>query len=829
MAIAVGFSSQAAAQPAVTYYVAPGGDDDNPGTQGEPFASLERARDAVRALTLGPGLPAGGVTVYLRGGTYQRLAPLQLDTRDSGDVDLLVRWAAYPGEEVSISGGAVLEAEWFESLAADDPVRSRFVVPEVDDEVLVVDLPAHGVSDYGTLVRRGYSASGAPSALELFVDAAPMELARWPNRGHTDPIDPSAPAEVSGDLFGGGTSFTFLGAVGSGNADDGYPSYHAEVGGADYYLYHCTWEWGGGIHRYWFISTHDPVADPSCWPDSSTSWLGAGTDAIPPLEPMGGSASELVLARNRPVDFADHGFVRIPAVVDDQCFALPGTRFQQWTQAEEPWFQGLFGNYWADDTLAGTVGAGGQVCLAQSPSYGISVNQPFFALNLLEEIDTPGEYYLDRTSGRLYLMPPADLTGLRIEVSLTQTPLLELSDVQHLRFEGLTFELARGALVVADGVADVVFSDCRLRNCGAGAIELTGTDSGLERCEINNPGEHGVRLEGGSRPLLSDADDFVRNCEIHHFGRWGRTYRPAVRLAGCGHIVEHNLFHDAPHSAILFTGNRHRIEYNDIERVVLEANDAGAIYSGRDWGYRGTLIRYNFIHAVDSAFGGAHGVYLDDALSGMTVFGNVLYGINGRATVNGGGRDNVFANNVIVDCFSGGHSADRRARSAANYLFSGARPNTWNLLGRVNVVYESYQYLTPIAYQSNPWASVYPTLAAMPNDWTQVEGSHWLEPEGCVFARNISWHAEPLMTEGTWGGAGAFDWYAEISPNLEEVDPLFVDEAGGDLTLQPGSPAFTMAGFLPIPFAQIGIQPSAEVLFADGFESGDLSLWSAQQ
>lgn len=50
-------------------YLAPDGDDCGAGTLDAPFATLERARDAVRELKQ-DGLPAEGVTVRLRGGTY---------------------------------------------------------------------------------------------------------------------------------------------------------------------------------------------------------------------------------------------------------------------------------------------------------------------------------------------------------------------------------------------------------------------------------------------------------------------------------------------------------------------------------------------------------------------------------------------------------------------------------------------------------------------------------------------------------------------------------------------------------------------------------------
>lgn len=790
------------------YYVATDGDDAHPGTLQQPFATLERARQAVRDHKVSPGIPEEGLVVALRGGIYPRSDTFTLGAEDSGEPNRPVWWVAYPDETVRITGAASLEPGWFAPADSNDPLWDR-LDPAARDQILVMDLSGHGITDYGTLARRGFSTSNVHASLELFVDGAPLELARWPNRGHTDPEDLTADADVSGDIFGASTTFTYTGTTATGNADDGHANYTANVGGTDYYLYHCTWEWGDATHRYWFLSTHDPVTDPACWPDADTSWLVSGDWPIPPLSPFGGSATETVIARTRPVDFSDHGFLRTPDALSDTSFTFPGTRHQGWTQADDIWFQGLFEHLWADDTIRGTLDAGGTVTLDEDPSYGLSPFRPFFVLNLVEELDAPGEWWLDRSTGRLYLYPPSPLDNADLAVSLLEDPLLDVQDAAHLRLVDLVFEHARGNLVLANAVDDVVFWGSTFRGSGADAVRINGSDSGLNRCVVVDSGGAGVRLEGGDRPTLTPGNLFVRNTELARFGRWDRTYKVGVRIYGCGNVVEHNHFHDAPHTAILFNGNDHRLEYNLIERVVLEANDAGAIYTGRDWGYRGNLIRYNLIRDIASVFDGAVGVYLDDAASGMTVFGNIIYNVHGLGTQSGGGRDNHFENNIIVDTLRAAHSTDRRANTS-NYDFdANGRPDSWNLLGRINWVFETWWAgQQAIPYQDGPWATRFPELAAIPNDWGQVQAGQWRDPEGCIFAGNIVWRSGGLISVGTWGGDNATDFYTATEPNLEE-DPLFVNEAGGDLNLQAGSPAYGTAGFTfqPIPFDQIGILP----------------------
>ena len=85
------------------FYVAQGGLDINPGTVDKPFATLGRARDAVRERIAG-GLK-GDVTVLIRSGTYELSETLALGPDDSGTDEHAVTYAAFPGEQVVISGG----------------------------------------------------------------------------------------------------------------------------------------------------------------------------------------------------------------------------------------------------------------------------------------------------------------------------------------------------------------------------------------------------------------------------------------------------------------------------------------------------------------------------------------------------------------------------------------------------------------------------------------------------------------------------------------------------------------------------------------------------
>jgi len=162
-------------------YVAVDGADASPGTKEKPFATLERARDALRELRIRSGLPKGGATVWLRGGTYERAKTFELGREDSGTAEAPVVYRAFPGEEVRLSGGKRIPAAAFKPVN-DEAVLAR-LDPAARGQVLQADLKALGIADFGKMEVRGFGHGLTPSGLELFFNDRPMTLARWPNQG----------------------------------------------------------------------------------------------------------------------------------------------------------------------------------------------------------------------------------------------------------------------------------------------------------------------------------------------------------------------------------------------------------------------------------------------------------------------------------------------------------------------------------------------------------------------------------------------------------------------------------------------------------------------
>ena len=371
------------------------------------------------------------------------------------------------------------------------------------------------------------------------------------------------------------------------------------------------------------------------------------------------------------------GFVPIRRLVEPgsraagkpSVFEYVDDRHARWTQAADAWLFGYFRYLWADATIAvtGIDAAARTVTCGEAYQYGepgMDTGQgiQYYAFNLLEEIDQPGEWYLDRAAGILYLYPPTDLAKATVELGMISTPMVTAEGVRHVRFEGLAFDLGRHNGLVLENCSDCLVAGCTVsRMAGNGITVDGGTRVGLLGCDVHTIGRRATEVIGGDRATLKPGRHFVENCRIHDFGRIDRTYTPAIQLEGVGNRVAHNLMYDCPSSVMRIEGNDHVIEFNDVRRAVLESDDQGAMELFGNPTYRGVVFRHNRFTDCGKAGGGAqvHGqaaIRFDDAISGMLVYGNVfIRSANGNfgAIQLNSGRDNWIDNNLFIECTRG--------------------------------------------------------------------------------------------------------------------------------------------------------------------------------
>jgi hypothetical protein len=329
-----------------------------------------------------------------------------------------------------------------------------------------------------------------------------------------------------------------------------------------------------------------------------------------------------------------------------------------WTNAKELYIGGIFSESYADDSIKVLKidTERETITMAEPHLYGFN-NRPYtswYAANLLEEIDDPGEYFIDKESKRIYFYPKDENIDL-IQLSQLSSPLLVMKNTSYVRFENIIFENSRGeGIVIKDG-KNVTIAGCVIRLIGGIGVEITGGENhSILSSDIYYTGAGGVALSGGNRKTLTPSNHLVKNSDIHNVNRWYKTYKPCVNLNGVGQKVINNHLHDVPGQAIMFYGNDHLIEYNEIDNCVTDMSDMAAIYTGRDPSVVGHIIRYNFFHHLDNKIGSGNGVqaiyFDDDDLYTAIIFGNIFYKAGSNAVIhfNGGGGSSI-GNNIFID------------------------------------------------------------------------------------------------------------------------------------------------------------------------------------
>lgn len=586
--------SMAAVSPGLDVYVTSSGDDSHGGTTRQPVATLERARDLVRA---SGKLGQETCTVWIGEGVYVLKKSFVLKAEDSGSVDAPVVYRAMEGELVRLIGGRSLVADDFSVVT--DPVKLKRLQPPVRGKVYELDLDRLGVRHTHPYPDKFDDNGGI---IELFVNNQRMPVSRYPN------------------TFGGMTLKQVL------------------IN-------------GGGQEK------------PGSWRVYYNTGTPEQKRALEKGPPRPG------VFQYRPEHQAAH---------------------ERWARVLERgvWLKGYWRVVWQNETVrVAAIDTEAQtVTLAVPVGHGIgnkyhrpvgSGEEIYWAMNLLEEVDQPGEWAIDFIDKKLYLYPPVDLDKASVLISDMDAPIIDLQEVSSVTLRGLVVEgsLSDGIRIRA-GRANTV-QGCTVRNVARYGVRVEGGfHHRVRSCDLYALGAGGVYLSGGDAsvtPRLAAGHQVINN-DIHHFGQIERVYAPGVnvgfrgggggsaRVDAVGMEVTHNAIHHGPHAGVLFNSFDNVFAYNEIFQFALVSNDMGAFYSfAKENSIGNTTFRYNFMHSSPEG----DGIYFDNLADGPTMVGNIAYRLGpqtsgiqakrgcGYLIKNFGEAPIHMVNNIAVDCKEG--------------------------------------------------------------------------------------------------------------------------------------------------------------------------------
>ena len=414
--------------------------------------------------------------------------------------------------------------------------------------------------------------------------------------------------------------------------------------------------------------------------------------------------------------------------------------------------------------------------------------------NVYEALDTPGQWYLDRSEGKLYYYPRPNENWRKatfIAPALENLVLLNGTaekPVEFVRFRNLAFQHTQhkfaadwsGSAQAAVDVPGAVLAhyarrcdieDCEISHIGTYAVEFGEgcSDCSVRGSLIQDMGAGGVKIGHGSE-RSTVADNKITD--------GGKIFTSAVGVLVLG--SPHNKVTNNEISDLYYTGVSvgwswgyaksaavdNLVALNHIHHIgrgVL--SDLGGIYT---LGVSpGTILRNNLIHDCESYSYGGWGIYTDEGSSDILIENNIVYNTKSGGFHQHYGQNNTVTNNIFA--FSKENQL-RRSRPEEGSSFTFER----------NIVY-------------------YDTGNLLDGSW---ENDHYSMDYNLFFDAS----GKPV----TFQGASFDDWKKRHDQHSIIADPKFADTRKHDFKLQADSPALGL-GFRQIDMSQVGPEEAVGV------------------
>ena len=386
----------------------------------------------------------------------------------------------------------------------------------------------------------------------------------------------------------------------------------------------------------------------------------------------------------KPTDSNEYGKRTKSGIANGCSFQVNYDRPSQWSKPEQAWLSGTIGpNYEFDYYPVSRFDSEEKRVYLSRGALEKYYTEPYYRFeNLPEELDEPGEYYIDRQSGMLYFYPPEDAPKDSVLTITMSTPTLDVSgkapnsmfrieNSKNIVFENLIFKGGRGSAITGKNNSNIQFINCEINSFGENGIRFdASTDIKISDCKIHDVGQDGILFVScGNYKTLSPSNIVVSNNDIYNFARLERSYKTGIDFGyRCvGATAANNHIHNGPHAGMIFYGVNNDIYGNEFDNLVTEFSDMDALYcnnSNYPW-ERGNKIHNNYFHDIGkSSMNGRHQINVrairtDNRGCGLNIYENLFYNIgdggngngnNGIGAITAEGTRNRIFNNLFVDC-----------------------------------------------------------------------------------------------------------------------------------------------------------------------------------
>ncbi|WP_206667080.1 PDZ domain-containing protein [Seonamhaeicola maritimus] len=322
--------------------------------------------------------------------------------------------------------------------------------------------------------------------------------------------------------------------------------------------------------------------------------------------------------------------------------AISKERLESWKNPEGAFFHALHGGRWGGFHFEITgVNEDGTPKLTggHQNNRGSRPHKEYRMVeNVFKELDAPGEWFLDKTSSKLYYWPTENVSveNATFEVAVLKDLIQVTGTIEepakNITISGITLEntartfmedfepllrsdwtIYRGAVLFFEGTENCKIENSEFANlggnvimaskynkglqvignhihdCGASAISFVGDVSAVRSPSLNYrefvPLEEMDTIAGPKNELYPRAC-LVEDNLIYRIGRTEKQTAGVQISMAMDITVSHNSIYDVPRAGINIgdgTWGGHILEYNDVFNTVLETSDHGSFNSwGRD-------------------------------------------------------------------------------------------------------------------------------------------------------------------------------------------------------------------------------------------------------
>ena len=473
---------------------------------------------------------------------------------------------------------------------------------------------------------------------------------------------------------------------------------------------------------------------------------------------------------------------------------------------------GYLANDWYNETHRIADVSNGAVKLLEYSRYEINSNgaRRFYVLNLMCELDSPGEWYFDEAANILYVWPYEPITA-QTDIGIWNGPEFLSISCSYVNFENFTIQ---GTAIGASGSGMITFvggdhtqiSGCTLKNTTRPAVaflsDCTTTNSGIIGCDLYDASSH-LNLYGGraDENEITPAGNYAINC---HFTQvQSRDYQGQIVARGVGNIFKNNLVHNMPSDAIKPGGNDNIIELNEMFNCGFESGDGGAMYwANAMWSY-GNVFRNNFLHHL-MCTPGLHpkgGIYPDQHDAGDTFEENVFYKAAHRAILLNGGAAHRVERNIFLEGYIGLYQTESYAQGAYDDI--PLYDNGTLTRGDVgDYIWRTEQVVGVEGWNNEPWLSHYPLFATVMNQemmrFWPIENYY----NDNMFYGNADSNLQyRFSSTSTTTDFAALPSYISASGNRDITPDVFVDPSKLNFKFVDDAPVWAPA----IPFQNVGL------------------------